>query len=237
MASPQVENGHIDIANELAEALARIRLSGEESQILWVIIRKTYGWHKKEDRIALSQFVEFTGINKQSCHRALGKLSSKKVIAVIKKGYENINSYCINKDFDKWKPVDKKAYTVIKKAKRVSSKKVTTKTTITKENIYPEDFLVFYNSYPRKKKKDDALKAWKQRNGDRPELSIILSSINRQKSTPGWKKDGGQYIPYPASWLRSGSWEDEIENTEITEEDPIEQEYLKKYGRSPGQHP
>jgi len=94
MANPQAENGHIDIAHEIAEALARIRLSGEESQCLWVIFRKTYGWHKKEDKISLSQFTELTGIKKQNVNRALIKLSSKKIIGIIKKDYENINSYC-----------------------------------------------------------------------------------------------------------------------------------------------
>ena len=52
MANPQAENGHTDIANEIVEALARTRISGTETQLLWVIFRKTYGWHKKEDEIS-----------------------------------------------------------------------------------------------------------------------------------------------------------------------------------------
>ena len=43
MANPQSENGHIDIANEIGEALSRINFSAYESRILWVIWRKTYG--------------------------------------------------------------------------------------------------------------------------------------------------------------------------------------------------
>jgi len=34
MASPQKENGHIDIANEIAEALAKTKLSPDEWRIL-----------------------------------------------------------------------------------------------------------------------------------------------------------------------------------------------------------
>jgi len=54
MANPQPEDGHIDIANEIAEKLARTQLSGTEHKIIWAIWRKTWGWHKKEDRISLS---------------------------------------------------------------------------------------------------------------------------------------------------------------------------------------
>lgn len=25
-----------------------------------------------------------------------------------------------------------------------------------------------------------------------------------------WKKDGGQFIPYPATWINRGGWEDEV---------------------------
>lgn len=46
MASPQTENGHIDIANEIADKFCSYRLSGQEWQILWVLLRKTWGWKK-----------------------------------------------------------------------------------------------------------------------------------------------------------------------------------------------
>ena len=44
MASPQRENGHIDIANEIADKFCSYRLSGQEWQIVWVVLRKTWGW-------------------------------------------------------------------------------------------------------------------------------------------------------------------------------------------------
>ena len=36
MASPQKEDGHLDLANELVEKLAKTHLSSYESQMLWV---------------------------------------------------------------------------------------------------------------------------------------------------------------------------------------------------------
>jgi len=76
-------------------------------------------------------------------------------------------------------------------------------------NKYPDDFAAFLKVYPKKKKPLDALKAWKQTEADRPELEKILAAVESQSLSPEWTKDGGQFIPYPASWLRAGSWEDE----------------------------
>ena len=107
MANPQKEDGHVDLANEIVEALAKIRISGEEMQCLWVIFRKTYGWHKKEDSISLSQFCQTTNLKKPRICHALQKLLSKKVI-IIAKNDNGITNYGFNKDFDSWMPLPKK---------------------------------------------------------------------------------------------------------------------------------
>lgn len=49
MANPQAENGHIDIANEIADKFCSYRLSGQEWQIIWVVLRKTWGWLEVPD--------------------------------------------------------------------------------------------------------------------------------------------------------------------------------------------
>jgi uncharacterized protein YdaU (DUF1376 family) len=69
-----------------------------------------------------------------------------------------------------------------------------------------KDFDVFWESYPKKKKKEDARKAW---NTTRPNIEDVLKALEWQKQSPEWFKQGGQFIPYPASWIRSHSWEDE----------------------------
>jgi len=78
--NPQIEDGYVKIADELAEAFARYRISGEEWQVLWAILRKTYGWNKKEDWISLSQFQELTGIKRPNIIRALKKLIQKNIV-------------------------------------------------------------------------------------------------------------------------------------------------------------
>lgn len=147
MANPQCENGHIDIANEIMEALAKIRLSGQEWQCLCVIFRKTYGWHKKEDWISLSQFTSMTNIKKPNIVRSLNSLIDKRIIIKNDKGVIKFDkghgvSYQFNKDYDKWRPLSKTIKikkTFIKNDKRPLSKTIPTKETSTKEtkkNIY-----------------------------------------------------------------------------------------------------
>lgn len=72
------------------------------------------------------------------------------------------------------------------------------------------EFDQFWLSYPKQRSKADALKAWKQVSKKRPTIEIILSKIEDLKNSHEWTKENGQFIPYPASWLRAGGWDDVI---------------------------
>lgn len=71
--------------------------------------------------------------------------------------------------------------------------------------IEPE-FLKFWEYFPKKKSKGDAYKAWIQTK--RPPLAKILKAIVILRESSDWKRDGGQWIPYPASWIRAWGWDD-----------------------------
>jgi len=79
-ASPQLEDGHTRIANELLEALIAIRLPGEEFRIALAVIRKTYGFNKTMDRISMGQFEKMTGIPRERCRRVMKRLVGKNII-------------------------------------------------------------------------------------------------------------------------------------------------------------
>jgi phage replication O-like protein O len=159
MANPQRENGTTDIAHEIMEALMRTRIPGEARQIIDTIFRQTYGWHKKEDRIALSQFCGFTLMKKPNVVRAIKKAFNMNII-IIRKDNELNSFYSINKNFDQWKPLPKqtkrgqalskkimkddalseKIIGVIQNdnaslSEMIPTKQTTTKQTITKQNI------------------------------------------------------------------------------------------------------
>lgn len=73
------------------------------------------------------------------------------------------------------------------------------------------DFAVFWDVYPRRRGKADALKAWKALKPDAELVERILASVERARASPDWRKEGGKFIPYPATWLRRHGWEDELE--------------------------
>jgi len=101
MANPQKENGHVDIANELVEALAKTYLSSYESQVLWAIFRKTYGWHKKEDWITNTQITEMTGIAESHVSRTIKKLIKRNIVS------KNGKKLFFQKNYDKWEKIPK----------------------------------------------------------------------------------------------------------------------------------
>lgn len=100
MARPQLEDGHTDIAHEIVEALCRINLTAYESRILWALFRKTYGWHKKWDRISYTKWEEVTGLDRWHIARTLKQLIARKIIAQRGNGYKI--EYAFQKDYEQW---------------------------------------------------------------------------------------------------------------------------------------
>ena len=72
----------------------------------------------------------------------------------------------------------------------------------------PEGFDRFWEAYPRKANKPAALKAFKRLRVGEALLSRILRALETYKASEEWKRDGGQYIPYPSSWLNGERWLD-----------------------------
>lgn len=80
-----------------------------------------------------------------------------------------------------------------------------------------DGFESFWVSYPKKKSRSDAERAWRKLSPS-PELSQrILDAVAAQRNSPDWLKEGGQFIPYPASWLNGKRWEDEAFEAAVVE--------------------
>ena len=93
------------------------------------------------------------------------------------------------------------------KAKDKEKEKINNK--VSKET-YMREFDVFWAAYPRHTGKQDAYKAFVKLKPDEALMQAILSGIERQKQSAQWTKDGGQFIPHPATWLNGCRWEDEL---------------------------
>jgi hypothetical protein len=103
-----------------------------------------------------------------------------------------------------------------------------------------KEFDVFWNEYPRKEGKKKARDAYDKVGAP---LDVLLDALKQHKKSAQWTKDGGQFIPHPATWLNGKRWEDtmvmdtgipkgasgvlgaaELENIRRVMRDPIEQE-------------
>jgi phage replication O-like protein O len=100
MTKPQLEDGFTRIANELFEAILGFGLSGTEYAVVFAIIRKTYGYGKKEDDMSASQIGEMIGKHRNHVTVAINELVSKSVLNKRQGSYGMILG--INKDYQNW---------------------------------------------------------------------------------------------------------------------------------------
>lgn len=73
-----------------------------------------------------------------------------------------------------------------------------------------EYFDRFWEKYPKKIGKADALRAFRKIKPDEELTSRIISAVESHMKTDQWKDNDGRYIPYPATFLNRAQWEDEI---------------------------
>lgn len=85
-----------------------------------------------------------------------------------------------------------------------------TKLAVSKKQEYVEGFDAFYALYPKHVGKAAALKAWNKLKPNAELQEIMAKALMEQKQSAQWNKDGGQYIPNPATWLNQRRWEDEV---------------------------
>ena len=78
-----------------------------------------------------------------------------------------------------------------------------------KKQVLTGAFDRFWVAYPRHQGKETARKAWAKIRPDDALLAEMLAALERQRASDQWRRDGGQFIPYPATWLNGRRWEDE----------------------------
>lgn len=72
-----------------------------------------------------------------------------------------------------------------------------------------ELFARFWAAYPRKVNKTRAKRAWDKLKPDLALCRAMAEALEKFKASDQWQRDGGLYIPHPASWLNNRRWEDE----------------------------
>ncbi|WP_429499141.1 replication protein [Robbsia andropogonis] len=132
-ASPQVQDGYTRIANELLEAMLSAGLTSRQWTVLMAVIRKTYGFNKKADDIALRQLSEMTGIAKAHVSVTLRELVERNIVVRVPGKFAHELS--INKRYVEWKGVTK---SVTQKIKEVPAVEAVASVPEVTESVTPE---------------------------------------------------------------------------------------------------
>ena len=141
--NPQLKKGYTKIANGLLEKFSKTSLSGSSWRVLMAIIRKIYGFNKKEDWISYKQLSEMTGMLKPNISQAISQLVSagvvmrthngNKVIISLEKNYKPLSERITLRTVmsSTTNRYEKGKLTVMRKTRLTGS----TKETITKDNL------------------------------------------------------------------------------------------------------
>ncbi|MGB8422215.1 replication protein [Paraburkholderia sp.] len=244
-ASPQLENGYTRLANEILDALLLAGLTSRQWAVVMAVIRKTYGYNKKSDDIGLSQLQAMTRIDKAHLSRTVRELEAMRVLSRtvgthghhlgLNKKIAQWGLLIQQPQLPKQQPLLKEqpgvaesaTLGVAESAIRGLPKQQPQKTRLKdKVKTTPKDmsagalaerFEKFYSIYPKKRNRADAEKAFAKLNPDDSLLSVIVEAVEvAKRSRDDWRRDGGKYIPYPASWLNAKGWTDEPDQIAYT---------------------
>src|SRR5207249_4848968 len=76
-------------------------------------------------------------------------------------------------------------------------------------------FEEFWEAYPKKRAKEAAKRAWKKVAPDATLVETIVAVLPDWKASEEWQRDGGRYIPNPATWLNDKRWTDQLSSNGI----------------------
>ncbi len=88
-------------------------------------------------------------------------------------------------------------------------KEVNTEGRVSESSAASNGFAEFWQQYPKKVAKPDALKAWGKIKPSGKLQADLMAGLAIQKASDQWRKNGGEFIPHPSSWLNKRRWEDE----------------------------
>lgn len=101
----QVEHGkYAQVHNLILDTLAVARFTASEFRVILFLLRKTYGYGKKEDDLSLRKWAEGTDTDKTQVSRTLADLIEKNVIYRSESPIPFCHRYGFNKYIENWSP-------------------------------------------------------------------------------------------------------------------------------------
>lgn len=160
--------------------------------------------------IGRKQLSKAVGLSEQQVRTALKKLENTQEITIKATSeysiitLNNWNSYQQNnQQLTNDQPTTNQRLTTLKEVKKIRSKEVKN------NNIYNEQFELFYFKYPLKKSKEAARKKFVLLISEGILLEDIMNGLEKYINDIKIKKTESKFIKHPSTWLNQGCWNDE----------------------------
>lgn len=153
-----------------------------------------------------------TGVQESKVERVLKTFKSEQQIEQQNRGIfrvisiTNWNKYQVNEQQNE-QHLNNKRTTIEQHLNTNNKVKKEKKETIGRES--DGLFNQFWAAYPKKTGKGAAEKSFDKIKPSKDLADQMVEAINQQAGSEAWRKDAGQYIPNPATWLNQKRWEDE----------------------------
>lgn len=73
----------------------------------------------------------------------------------------------------------------------------------------PPGFSEFWERYPNKRGRKEAIRAWQKLSPDEAVQASILKALAWQGQGEDWRKEGGRFVPHASTYLNGERWLDE----------------------------
>ncbi len=93
----------------------------------------------------------------------------------------------------------------------------------------PPGFTAWWETYPRKVGKQAAAKAWRRLKLE-PEAERIIAATVAHAKSEQWRRDGGQYVPNPLTYLNQGRYDDPPPDQQTSNVTPFKNYLLDEDG-------
>lgn len=101
--NPQIEEGFTKIANELFDALIKLRVTTTQMNILLFVIRETYGFNRKFKDLSATYIASGIKRDHRNTRRAIDDLIKRRIIKVYKENTASQSRQLgINKHYTEW---------------------------------------------------------------------------------------------------------------------------------------
>jgi phage replication O-like protein O len=217
LADPQKENGYTPIANEILEAIAKVKLSPTQYRIIFIVWRYTYGFNRKEHDLSLGFLSEATGCDKRQLQRELKELVKMNIVKQkIKNGI--CRKLGFNKHYDTWggktdigevtiggidngETINTAIGETVKGAiGEIDNQEIHNLNTNLKKNIYTPEFEKFYKEYSNPQDKQRSFKNWKKQLKNNSVERLMQAAANYKKLVEHENRER-QYIKSSANFL------------------------------------